>query len=49
MAIDHRNQESLDPWLSRIDDDTLWSIIQADVPDLLEKLRELRQSIGSSN
>jgi uncharacterized protein with HEPN domain len=28
-----------------IDDDTLWSIIQADVPELLERVRQLRQTI----
>jgi uncharacterized protein with HEPN domain len=28
-----------------IDDDTLWSIIQADVPELLERVRQLRQAI----
>jgi uncharacterized protein with HEPN domain len=31
-----------------IDDDTLWSIIQVDVPVLLPRLRELRSNLGST-
>jgi uncharacterized protein with HEPN domain len=30
-----------------IDDDTLWSIIQDDVPDLLSHLKEIRDSLNS--
>ncbi|ODT38321.1 MAG: nucleotidyltransferase [Lautropia sp. SCN 70-15] len=29
-----------------IDDDTLWSIVTSDVPDLLEKLRSLRATLA---
>lgn len=31
----------------RIDRDTLWSIVETDIPDLLEQLRELKAGLGS--
>lgn len=30
-----------------IDRDTLWSIVETDIPDLLEQLRELKAGLGS--